>query len=112
LTTPADLLAAALALDPWNDQLRLVCADAHEEEGLALAARWLRAGGFRRVPKGTFWMSKDEKNAQVQVTIKDDFELAAYTVTQEQWQTVMGNNPSWFSRQGLVPLCQVSSGRA
>jgi formylglycine-generating enzyme required for sulfatase activity len=55
---------------------------------------------FVKVPKGTFWMSKDGKNAQVQVEIKEAFELAAYTVTQEQWETVMGNNPSWFSRQG------------
>src|ERR1700682_2817432 len=55
---------------------------------------------FVKVPKGTFWMSKDGKNAQVQVEIKEDFELAAYTVTQEQWQAVMGNNPSFFSRNG------------
>src|SRR5262249_9164094 len=55
---------------------------------------------FVKVPKGTFWMSKEGKNAQVQVEIKEDFELAAYTVTQEQWQAVMGTNPSWFSRQG------------
>jgi formylglycine-generating enzyme required for sulfatase activity len=55
---------------------------------------------FVKVPKGTFWMSKDEKNAQAQVTIAKDFELAAYTVTQEQWEAVMGNNPGLFSRQG------------
>jgi formylglycine-generating enzyme required for sulfatase activity len=55
---------------------------------------------FVKVPKGTFWMSKDGKNAQVQVEIKEAFELAAYTVTQEQWEAVMGNNPSYFSRKG------------
>jgi formylglycine-generating enzyme required for sulfatase activity len=55
---------------------------------------------FVRVPKGTFWMSKDGKNAQVQKEIAADFELAAYTVTQEQWQAVMGDNPSYFSRNG------------
>jgi formylglycine-generating enzyme required for sulfatase activity len=55
---------------------------------------------FVKVPKGTFWMSKDYKNAQVQVEIKEDFELAAYTVTQEQWEAVMGDNTSYFSRQG------------
>jgi formylglycine-generating enzyme required for sulfatase activity len=53
---------------------------------------------FVKVPKGTFWMSKDGKNAQVQVEIKQDFELAAYTVTQEQWQALMGDNPSYFAR--------------
>jgi formylglycine-generating enzyme required for sulfatase activity len=56
---------------------------------------------FVKVPKGTFWMSKDGKNAQVQAEIKEDFELSAYTVTQEQWEKVMGNNPSYFSRKGL-----------
>lgn len=55
---------------------------------------------FVKVPKGTFWMSKGEKNAQVQVEIKEDFELAAYLVTQEQWQAVMASNPSAFTRQG------------
>jgi formylglycine-generating enzyme required for sulfatase activity len=55
---------------------------------------------FVNVPRGTFWMSKDNENAQKQVTIEEDFELAAYTVTQGQWEEVMGNNPSWFSRRG------------
>jgi formylglycine-generating enzyme required for sulfatase activity len=55
---------------------------------------------FGYVPKGTFWMSKYGKNAQEQKTIGADFHLAAYTVTQEQWQAVMGDNPSWFSRNG------------
>jgi hypothetical protein len=56
---------------------------------------------FVRVPKGTFWMGWDsEKKQSKQVTIDQDFELAAYTVTQGQWEAVMGSNPSWFSRQG------------
>ena len=32
--------------------------------------------------------------------IESDFEIAIHTVTQGQWQEVMGNNPSWFSRDG------------
>jgi formylglycine-generating enzyme required for sulfatase activity len=56
---------------------------------------------FVKVPKGTFWMGWDsDKKQSKQVEIKQNFELAAYTVTQEQWQAVMSNNPSWFSRQG------------
>jgi formylglycine-generating enzyme required for sulfatase activity len=56
---------------------------------------------FVRVPKGTFWMGWDTAQKQgKQVTIEQDFQLAAYTVTQEQWEAVMGNNPSFFSRQG------------
>src|SRR5205814_3848525 len=32
--------------------------------------------------------------------IRQEFEIAVHTVTQGQWQAVMGNNPSWFSRDG------------
>jgi formylglycine-generating enzyme required for sulfatase activity len=54
---------------------------------------------FVKVPRGTFWMGWDSVNKQSkQVEIKQDFELAAYTVTQGQWQELVGNNPSEFSR--------------
>jgi formylglycine-generating enzyme required for sulfatase activity len=56
---------------------------------------------FVRVPKGTFWMSKDDQNAQQQVEIAHDFYLGIFPVTQEQWQAVTGgHNPSHFSRTG------------
>jgi formylglycine-generating enzyme required for sulfatase activity len=57
---------------------------------------------FVRIPKGTFWMGggSEEGPPTKQVAIDADFELAAYTVTQGQWEAVMGNNPSSFSRQG------------
>jgi formylglycine-generating enzyme required for sulfatase activity/tRNA A-37 threonylcarbamoyl transferase component Bud32 len=55
---------------------------------------------FVGVPAGTFWMSAGGKNAQKQVEIPNDFYLGKYPVTQAQWQAVMGNNPSWFSRSG------------
>jgi formylglycine-generating enzyme required for sulfatase activity len=57
---------------------------------------------FVKVPKGTFWMGWDSaKKTSKQVEIKQDFELAAYPVTQEQWHAVTGGNPSWFSRRGM-----------
>jgi formylglycine-generating enzyme required for sulfatase activity len=55
---------------------------------------------FAFVPRGTFWMSKDDKNAQRQVEIPQDFYMGVYPVTQGEWQALMGNNPSWFSRTG------------
>jgi formylglycine-generating enzyme required for sulfatase activity len=56
---------------------------------------------FVKVPRGTFWMGGGSSEPPTkQVEIKEDFELAAYIVTQEQWQAVMGRNPSHFSRHG------------
>jgi formylglycine-generating enzyme required for sulfatase activity/tRNA A-37 threonylcarbamoyl transferase component Bud32 len=50
------------------------------------------------VPRGSFWMG--ERGSQRQVEIPRDFYLGVFPVTQEQWQAVMGSNPSWFSRSG------------
>ena len=59
--------------------------------------------GMKFVPllKGTFYMGWDgEKGSAKKTEIKADFEIAIHTVTQGQWQAVMGNNPSYFSRDG------------
>jgi formylglycine-generating enzyme required for sulfatase activity len=50
---------------------------------------------FVRLPKGTFFRRSGKKTE-----IQEDFEIALHTVTQGQWQAVMGSNPSAFSRQG------------
>ena len=55
---------------------------------------------FVSLPKGTFYMGWDGDDKGVKTEIKEDFEIAIYTVTQEQWQAVMGKNPSYFSRDG------------
>jgi RNA polymerase sigma factor (sigma-70 family) len=56
---------------------------------------------FVPLPKGTFYMGWNGRKGSARKTkIKDDFEIGVYTVTQEQWQKLMGNNPSHFSRQG------------
>jgi formylglycine-generating enzyme required for sulfatase activity len=51
-----------------------------------------------RVPRGTFWMG--DRGSQQQVEIPHDFYIGAYPVTQQQWQVVMGSNPSYFCRTG------------
>jgi len=56
---------------------------------------------FVRLPKGTFYMGWDgymKKGTKTE--IKEDFEIAVHTVTQGQWQAVMDENPSNFSRFG------------
>jgi formylglycine-generating enzyme required for sulfatase activity len=56
---------------------------------------------FVRLPKGTFYMGWNGTPGSAKKTeIKEGFEIAVHAVTQGQWQAVMGNNPSAFSRQG------------
>jgi formylglycine-generating enzyme required for sulfatase activity len=55
---------------------------------------------FVHMPKGTFYMGWDGTKKGVKTEIKEDFEIAVHDVTQGQWQAVMGNNPSHFSRFG------------
>ncbi len=56
---------------------------------------------FVPLPKATFYMGwNGVKGSAKKTEIKEDFEIAIHTVTQGQWQEVMGNNPSWFSRDG------------
>jgi len=56
---------------------------------------------FVPLPKATFYMGwNGEKGSARKTEIKEDFEIAIHTVTQGQWQEVMGKNPSHFSRDG------------
>ena len=55
---------------------------------------------FVPLPKGPFYMGWAIGHRGVKTDIKEDFEIAVHDVTQGQWQAVMGNNPSRFSRVG------------
>jgi len=64
------------------------------------------------VPPGSFMMGStnggaDEKPVH-QVTINYSFYMGKYEVTQAQWQSVMGNNPSNFKDCANCPVEQVS----
>jgi formylglycine-generating enzyme required for sulfatase activity len=55
---------------------------------------------FVLVPRGKFWRGGGGgKPGTAEITIPYDFYLGKYEVTQEQWQAVMGFNPSHHSRQ-------------
>jgi formylglycine-generating enzyme required for sulfatase activity len=57
---------------------------------------------FCQIPSGSFMMGDDKGNGPIhQVTISQDFYLGKFTVTQAQWETVMGNNPSKFKGANL-----------
>lgn len=56
---------------------------------------------FVPLPKGTTYLGWNGTPGSAKKTeIQEDFEIAIYTVTQGQWQELMGNNPSYFSRTG------------
>ncbi len=56
---------------------------------------------FAFVPRGSFWMGGGAGTpGDEEVAIKHDFRIGAFPVTQGQWQAMMGNNPSHFSRTG------------
>jgi len=70
---------------------------------------------FVWIPPGNFMMGspKEEKErvineAQHKVTLSKGFYMGVYPVTQEQWQAVMGNNPSKFKGEKNLPVEQVS----
>jgi uncharacterized protein (TIGR03067 family) len=56
---------------------------------------------FVKVPKGKSWLGGGkDKLGEKEVEIPADFYFGKYEVTQEEWEKVMGENPSWFSRDG------------
>ena len=48
------------------------------------------------VPAGSFLMGGERETPVHKVNITKPFYLGKYAVTQEQWQAVMGSNPSYF----------------
>ena len=76
-------------------------------------------GGVRlemvRIKAGSFIMGSPENEpgrthleTQYRVTLTRDYFLGKYEVTQEQWQAVVGNNPSGFRKGGSFPVECVS----
>ena len=62
-----------------------------------------------KIKAGTFMMGFSKGALkQRRVTLTHDYWLGKYEVTQEQWQTVMGNNPSNFRRGSNYPVEKVS----
>jgi sulfatase modifying factor 1 len=70
---------------------------------------------FVWIPPGNFVMGspKDEKlrqdnETQHKVTLTKGFYMGVHTVTQEQYETVMGKNPSFFKGEKNLPVETVS----
>jgi formylglycine-generating enzyme required for sulfatase activity len=66
---------------------------------------------FVLIPAGTFIMGAEDSRADekpaTKVTFTRPFYFGKYEVTQEQWQAVMGSNPSYYKGTNL-PVEQVS----
>jgi formylglycine-generating enzyme required for sulfatase activity len=71
---------------------------------------------FVWIPPGTFMMGSPENEerrdsedeTQHKVTLTKGFYMGVYTVTQEEWQAVMGTNPSHFKGEKNLPVDSVS----
>jgi len=71
-------------------------------ESTGLAKKFINSLGmeFALVPKGKSWLGGENgKEGTREVNMSQDFYLGAFEVTQEQWQKVMGKNPSQFNRE-------------
>ncbi|AFY39268.1 Sulphatase-modifying factor protein [[Leptolyngbya] sp. PCC 7376] len=66
------------------------------------------------IPKGSFLMGsprgegRGNEHPQHRVEITQEFYIGKYQITQGQWQTVMGKNPSGFQKGDNYPVEQVS----
>src|ERR1022692_2803027 len=70
---------------------------------------------FVWIPPGSFVMGSPKKEkervhdeTQHKVTLTKGFYMGVYTVTQEQWKEVMGNNSSFFKGEKNLPVEKVS----
>jgi uncharacterized protein (TIGR02996 family) len=95
----------AIRANPEDDAPWLIYSDWLEERGDPRAAlyrhrRLTNSIGMKLVlvPRGTPWLG--HRGCQQWIEVPHEFYIGAFPVTQEQWQAVMGNNPSWFSRDG------------
>ena len=94
----------------WNEKTNKFDVVAYGEEG-----DWEPPRGFVRIEAGTFTMGspedelgRDVDEPQHEVTLTRDFYIAEMEVTQAQWVSVMGSNPSYFPGCDECPVDKVS----
>ena len=75
---------------------------------------WLAGMEFVRIPAGVFLMGSNSGNAIdhehpiTRVRISSAFLIGKYEVTQSDWESVMGRNPSHFAGCGRYPVENVT----
>ena len=74
--------------------------DNHATHDLGFEMIWVKPGTFKMgSPKTSFFRKnavRDDDESQYQVTLTKGFYLGKHEVTQGQWESVMGSNPSEF----------------
>ena len=100
-----DVFLKAILANPADDSPWLIYSDWLEERDDPRAVLYRRPRftndlgmKFQLIPRGSFWMG--EPGEQRQLVIPHEFYLGVYPVTQGQWRSVLGSNPSYFSRSG------------
>jgi formylglycine-generating enzyme required for sulfatase activity len=73
-------------------------AEVEIAKGMIMKFCWVPAGNGKLGSPATE-KERGTDETEHEFTTKG-FWLGKYAVTQEQWKAVMGNNPSWFSKQG------------
>ena len=76
-------------------------------KGIRQRFRWLEPGSFLMGSPASE-AERSDNEVQHQVTLTQGFWMADTTVTQAQWQAVMGNNPSRFTDNPNNPVEKVS----
>jgi formylglycine-generating enzyme required for sulfatase activity len=79
----------------------------HFTNSIGMKFVWIKPASFvMGSPKEEELRGKDE--TQHKVTLTKGFYMGVHVVTQEQWQEVMGNNPSKFKGEKNLPVEMVS----
>jgi formylglycine-generating enzyme required for sulfatase activity/tRNA A-37 threonylcarbamoyl transferase component Bud32 len=115
---PADLVAVTDAKPAPLDGLAKGSREAQERQmteagkvELPLEVKTSKLGmGFRYVPSGEFVMGSpkgeagrsDDEGPQTRVTLSRGMYVGKYPVTQEEWERVMGSNPSRFQKEVVL----------
>ena len=99
--------AALGLLNRAEEKKVLAEAEAKRAEAEVTRIRQALAGmEFVRISAGEFLMGSGDSVRRVRIS--QAFDLGKYEVTQEQWEAVMGGNPSGFSGCGRCPVERVS----